>query len=109
MSDMHRRQILRLLAAAPLAAIASTARAATHDVIIKGFAFEPASLQVNAGDKVRSINEDGAQHTATAEDGSFDTGPLGRNASAEITINAAGQHPYFCALHPRMKGVIIAA
>lgn len=109
MSNLHRRRLLRLLAATPLVALAGTARAATHDVVIKGFAFDPPMLAVNAGDKVRFINEDSAPHTATAVDASFDTGRLGRNASAEVVIKTAGEHPYFCAIHPRMKAMIVAS
>lgn len=114
MSDITRRAALRLglaaVAAAPLAlAGARPARAATHQVTIKGFAFEPNSLNVAVGDTIVFTNEDGAPHTATADDGSFDTGRLNRGKSGEITVGAAGTHSYFCKFHPNMKGSITAA
>lgn len=111
MSKITRRNVLRLAATAaaiPVAASFAKAdgHAVTHQVVIKGFAFEPANLTINAGDSVEFINEDGAPHTATADNGSFDTGNLRRGQSATLTFAAAGTFSYFCAVHPRMKGSV---
>lgn len=115
MSNPTRRAVAaQLLTAAvlvPLLARSAQAasHAASHEVRIKGMKFNPAELTVAVGDKVVFMNEDGAPHTATAEDGSFDTGRLARGASAEVTIAAAGTSGYFCAIHRSMKGTISAA
>ncbi len=109
MTIITRRTALAALAAAPLAVIASRAAAATHEVTISGFAFVPESLDIAVGDTVVFTNADGAPHTATATDGSFDTGRLNRNESGQITITAAGAHNYKCNFHPSMKGVITAS
>jgi plastocyanin len=55
--------------------------AASGGVSIQGFAFHPGSMTVNVGDTVTWTNQDSAQHTATANDGSFDTGTLRRGQS----------------------------
>jgi plastocyanin len=95
------------LGAATLAQSAlADGHATTHTVSIKGFAFEPANLSINAGDTVVFVNEDNAPHTATADNSSFDTGRLSRGASASLTFQNAGTFSYFCAVHPNMKGSI---
>lgn len=107
MSIFTRRRLLGLAAITPLA-MATAARAATHEIRIKGFAFSPATLDVAAGDTVIFINDDNAPHTGTAGDGSFDTGRLNPNESGEVTI-PAGEHEYICEFHRNMKGVIRAS
>lgn len=109
-----RRSALRmaLTAAAAVPVLATTARAAshaahtTHAVSIAGFAFSPANLTIAAGDSVVFTNQDSAPHTATADNGAFDTGRLSNGQSATLTFNSAGSFSYFCAIHPNMKGSI---
>lgn len=69
--------------------------------------FSPASLSVAPGDTVTFTNMDGAPHTATADDGSFDTGRLNKGQSATVTVEA-GEHTYKCVFHPSMKGSVSA-
>ena len=114
MTEFTRRQSLKLglaaLVGAPLlAASANRAAAATHQVEIKGFKYKPAALQVAAGDSVVFTNKDGAPHTATALDGSFNTGTLKKGKSGTITVAAAGTFKYKCKFHPKMKGEITAS
>ncbi len=111
MLNLSRRAALTLAltaAAVPLAATIAHAdgHATTHQVTIKNFSFEPANLTINAGDTVVFTNEDGAPHTATANNGSFDTGNLRRGQNASLTFSAAGTYAYFCEIHPNMKGSI---
>ena len=106
MTTLDRRAVLIGLAA--IAAI--PARAATdHAIAIKGMKFAPAELSVSVGDTVTFTNMDGAPHTGTAKDGSFDTGKLSKGKSATVTIAAAGDIAFFCKIHSGMKGVIHAA
>ncbi len=114
MSNITRRHGLKLglsaLAAAPLvAASAKQALAATHQVEIAGFAFNPEALSVAVGDTVVFTNRDGAPHTATALDSQFDTGTIRRNKQAQVVIEAAGELAYKCNFHPAMRGVIVAS
>lgn len=107
MTKPTRRDVLRLAAALPAVPLLATqAQAATHQVSIQGFAFVPANLTISAGDTVVFTNNDGAPHTATADNGSFDTGRLSRGQSAQLTFSGAGTFSYFCAVHPNMKGSI---
>lgn len=94
--------------AALVAMLAAPAFAAEHAVAIKGMAFVPAVIEVAAGDTITFTNEDAAPHTATADDGSFDTGRLNKGQSATVTIGAAGEFAYKCLVHPSMKGTVTA-
>lgn len=89
-------------------AMAVPAFAADHAVAIKGFKFDPPMISVAAGDTITFTNEDGAPHTATAKDGSFDTPRLSKGESATVTISAAGSFDYFCKVHPAMTGKVEA-
>ncbi|HHY49528.1 MAG TPA: cupredoxin family copper-binding protein [Alphaproteobacteria bacterium] len=86
----------------------AAASAADHAVSIKGFKFVPAEITVAAGDTITFTNEDSAPHTATASDGSFDTGRLNKGESGRVTINSAGTFDYICEFHPMMKGKVLA-
>lgn len=102
------RKLTALAFALAVLASSSAAFAADHAVKIVGFKFEPASLTIAAGDTITFTNEDNAPHTATADDGAFDTGRLGKGESATVTVTAAGEHPYICQIHPMMKGTVTA-
>jgi len=55
----------------------------------------------------RDLGEHGAaNHTATASDGSFDTGTIAPGGSGSVTFNTPGTYSYFCAIHPDMTGTI---
>ena len=108
MTDLSRRTVLATAAAATLAATLP-ARAATLEVSIKGMKFDPADLTISVGDSVTFTNLDGAPHTATADDGSFDTGRLKKGQSATVTFSTAGALPYHCEVHKAMKALITVA
>lgn len=95
-----------LLGAALL--IPKGAVAETHVVSIEGFQFVPAEISVSVGDTVTWINRDVAPHTATAGDGSFDSGSLGQDDEWSVVIETAGEFDYICLFHPQMQGVITA-
>jgi plastocyanin len=79
----------------------------TQNVTIQNFAFSPASLTINVGDTVTWTNMDSVTHTATATDGSFDTGNIASGASGSVTFDTAGTFNYICSIHPNMTGTII--
>jgi LPXTG-motif cell wall-anchored protein len=92
------------------ASAAPVARAAASGgVSIQGFAFHPGSMTVDVGDTVTWTNHDSAAHTATANDGSFDTGALKQGQSASHTFNQAGTFSYICTIHPNMHGTVTVA
>lgn len=78
----------------------------THVIDIRNLKFAPHTLSVRLGDRVRWVNRDIAPHTATADDGSWDTGELALGESATIEITATQSMNYFCAFHPHMRGAL---
>jgi plastocyanin len=73
-----------------------------NDVAIQGFAFDPEELPVAPGTEVTWTNEDPEAHTVTAEDGSFDSGPIEPGRSFSVQVGAAGRISYICEIHPSM-------
>lgn len=73
---------------------------------IANFAYDPDPVTVQVGGKVIWLNQDSAPHTATAEDGSFDTGTLEEGKLKSETFKQAGTYDYICQLHPDMHGVV---
>ena len=73
-----------------------------ESVAIRDFAFAPGNLQVPVGATVTWTNYDDAPHTATAKDGSWDTGILNKGDSETITFDKAGDYEYYCKVHPNM-------
>ena len=107
--SFSRRKALAITAAAPVAlAMASPAKAATHEVIVKNFKFIPDQLTIAAGDTIRFSNISG-HHTATALDGSFDTGRMNKGQAVEVTFPTKGTFPYKCIYHSRMKATLTVA
>ena len=97
--------------AAAIAAVAGvgTALAANRGVDIAGFSFSPQELTVAVGDTVTWTNSDAQRHTATADDGSFDTGPIAAATPASVTFSTAGTFAYHCKIHPQMTATIVVS
>lgn len=94
---------------AVLALLFATAatRSATPGVHIKDDAYSPQTLTVTAGQTVTFTNVDDDAHTVTATDGSFDSKGLDTNGVWRHAFAKPGRYPYFCELHPFMKGTIV--
>ena len=110
---MQRRNTLRHLAAALAAAVSLPVNTKAgeapgtpriHTVDIQDFGFSPALLEVREGDTVNWVNHDIVPHTATALDGSWDTGSLAQGQSMTITVSENTSAKYFCRFHPAMRG-----
>jgi beta-lactam-binding protein with PASTA domain len=88
---------------------ATTSTTLANQVTILNFAFDPASITVNAGDTVTWVNEDAAPHTIVADDGQFDSGSVAQGASFQFTFAAAGDDTvaYHCGIHPQMTGTVV--
>jgi len=76
-------------------------------VTIADFDFAPGSITVRVGDTVTWTNAGPSAHTATAQDGSFNTGVLQKGASASHTFTRAGTFAYTCQIHPFMHGTVV--
>lgn len=74
------------------------------------FAYQPGDITVPAGTAVTWVNKDnGPRHSATAADGSFDTGLLDSNQEATIVFDTPGTYLYYCTLHGSPDGSGMAA
>ena len=93
---------------APAASATSGAPGSASGTMItmQNLAFAPASLQATTGQTVTWVNHDQVQHTVTADDGSFDSGPIAPGASYTHTFQSAGTVAYHCTIHPQMKGTL---
>lgn len=111
MTTMTRRAFGKTIAAAIAATlVANSAFAAghsqNHTIKIKSFTFDSADLTIKAGDTITFINEDSAPHTATAKNGEFETGRLGKGQEASVKFEKAGVFEYFCKFHRNMTAKI---
>ena len=75
--------------------------------MIKDFLYDPATLEIPAGTTVTWVNEDPVPHTASAFDGSFNTGNIAADESISLDFTTAGTFDYVCLYHPTMTGIII--
>lgn len=109
---MNRRSLLKTLVAVGAAILGprllvGPARAAqTVHLNIKKFKFDPKPVIVKVGDTLVVTNQDGARHTATAKDKSWDTGTLKKDQSVEIAIVKGMDPDFTCRFHPNMSGFL---
>ena len=75
-------------------------------VSIEDFYFEPTDAAIQPGDTITWTNEGNHPHTVTADDGSFDSGPLQPGESYSHTFQSPGMVPYHCSIHPFMTGSV---
>ena len=75
---------------------------------IENFEFVAQDMNLRPGDVVVFINRDIAPHTATALDGSWDSGLLESGESWEMVIIDEVSLAYFCRFHPSMKATLAA-
>lgn len=80
--------------------------ARSEKVEIVDFAYDPDPVTIEEGGKVIWQNEDSAPHTATADDGSFDTGTLEQGKRGSESFKQAGTYAYICSIHPDMTGTV---
>ena len=77
-------------------------------VDIRGFAFQPAELTVEAGATVSWENFDSFAHSIVIEGDAFaDSGRLEEGDRFDTTFAAPGRYPYICGIHNSMKGTVV--
>jgi plastocyanin len=84
----------------------SGSKAAANEVAIQDFQFAPASITVKAGEHVTFQNHGNAVHTATADDGYFDSDTIASGTGYTVHFAEAGTHAFHCKIHPSMKGTV---
>ena len=81
-------------------------------VVIKNFAFSPASLTVSPGAAVTVRNEDSVTHTLTdkADSKLFNTGPVSPGQTKTFKApDKPGSYPFFCTIHQFMIGTLVVS
>jgi plastocyanin len=81
----------------------------TGSISIIDKSFRPGSVAVATGGTVEWSNDDGEAHTVTATDQGFDSGIMNGGASFSQAFTQPGSYPYFCLIHPEMRGMITVA
>lgn len=74
--------------------------------------FRHSDVSVRVGTAVVWTNRDAAFHTVTAgrpegPRGQWDSPRLGPGQSFEMTFGRAGIFPYYCKVHPFMRGTVL--
>ena len=83
------------------------ARAVLYEVEIEDFSFIPSRLHLNPGDMVEWRNRDNVSHTATSDDGVWDSGLLSNDQTFIYAFTLEGVYPYHCTAHPFMVDTIV--
>ena len=86
---------------------APPAPSAPNTVAIQGMAYGPSSITVAKNTSVTWKNNDNVAHTATADDGTWDTGNIAPGASKSLTFPSGGTFAYHCTVHPMMKATLV--
>ncbi len=83
--------------------------AETGGVSIIDKSFRPGSIAIATGGTVAWSNDDGETHTVTATDQAWDSGIMTGGTSFSQTFAEPGDYPYFCLIHPEMRGTVTVA
>ncbi len=76
-------------------------------VTIVNFSFGPAGVDISVGDTITWTNDPASVgHTATSDDGIWDSSLIKAGNSFDHTFTEAGRFTYFCSIHPSMKASI---
>jgi plastocyanin len=76
-------------------------------ITISEFTYAPDPLVVKKGTTVTWTNTDTIAHSATADDGSFDTGFLENGESGSVTFSDVGEYAYHSSVYPNVTGKVI--
>jgi len=69
--------------------------------------FGPKRVEISAGGTVTWTNNDPLVHTITADDGSWDSGPVEPGQSWSHTFTRPGEYAFHCTPHPFMTSVVV--
>ena len=76
-------------------------------VEMRAMAFAPARIEVTAGTTLVWTNRDQLAHTVTADDGSWDSGPIAPGGTWRHSFAQPGTYSFHCTPHPFMTGVVV--
>lgn len=96
-----------LLGIGLVAVARADAGATRHVVEMARFAYQPVHVEVAPGDTVEWLNRELVPHTATARDGTWDSGGIEEGARWSWVATTRDTIDYVCAYHPSMRGRIV--
>ncbi len=106
------RLVLIGVSAVSVACSSSTSPSCSSDcVTIQDFSFSPSTMTIKVGTRVTWTNAGPSAHTATSDNGIWDSGTLGApsggggyggsaSGTYQFTFNTAGTYRYHCKIHP---------
>jgi len=80
----------------------------SHDVLLDNFSFSPATSAVPVGTTVTWTNHDDVPHTVVSTERKFKSPVLDTDERFSYRFDAPGTYDYFCSIHPKMTGRIVA-
>jgi plastocyanin len=75
---------------------------------IAGSAFAD-MLRIKAGQMVTWTNNDPVPHTASSDDGKWDSGDVAAGRSFSRRFDLPGTYAYHCNNHPAMQGTVVVS
>ena len=89
------------------ASSAVTSTTTQNSVAIQNYAFNPSTLTIQKGADVTWKNYDSVQHTVVSDSSAFSSPLLRTGNTYTFQFNDSGSFPYYCSIHPYMKGTIV--
>jgi plastocyanin len=87
----------------------SSSASSGNEVVIKmqNIQFDPKSVTVKVGQKVKWVNADGVAHDVVSQSGeTIKSSTFGHGGTFEFTPKKAGEIKYVCTIHPGMDGTL---
>ena len=82
----------------------------SNSVSIKGFAFNPAQINITKSGTITWTNDDGTTHTVTSGVPGTPSGKFNQSVDAgktfSFTFTDAGTYEFFCNIHNSMRGTV---
>jgi plastocyanin len=69
--------------------------------------FGPRRIEIPVGGSITWTNNDPLVHTITADDGSWDSGPIEPGKTWTHTFTQPGEYSFHCTPHPFMKAIVV--
>ena len=82
--------------------------AAEVAITITDSTFSPKNVTINPGDTIKWVNASNMAHTATSDNGSFDSGTIISGQTFAAMFNASGSYQYHCNFHGGAGGTGMA-
>jgi len=86
--------------------VSRASASAAKSVSIVDFAYSPAALTVNTGDRVTWTNKDAAPEGHDVTGDGLDSGLMNQGDTYSFSFEEAGNYSYICSIHPSMTGTV---